>query len=305
MNVENCGGGSATDDHTITLSEQPTCDHPITGVSLSGPSSGDTGETLTFNASPQPGNATTPIAYTWSSDGLVGGQGTNQATYRWTGAGAKTVQVTARNCGGEDFDDSKPVNITLACPKPIVGVSITGQDSGYTNVNYDFTASPDPADATTPITYTWSSDGLVSGQNMATATYMWTVTGVHTASVIATNCGGSANADHPITLSAQGTCTDAIASVTIGGPTTGDKDTDYVFTATVQPPNATPPINYAWSSANLVSGQGSANATYRWSKSGEYQIIVSAGNCGGAENDDHTIEIGIKYVYLPLVMRNH
>ena len=283
----------------------PACEHPLTGVSVSGPSSGETGQTLTYNASPQPGNATTPITYTWSSDGLVSGQGTNQASYRWTGAGSKNVQVTARNCGGQDFDDSQSVNISPACTEPIVGVSITGQDSGYTNVNYDFTASPDPADATTPITYTWSSDGLVSGQNMATATYMWTTIGGHTASVTATNCGGSASDDHTITLSAQGTCTDAITSVTIGGPTTGDKNTDYVFTATVQPSNATLPIDYAWSSTNLVSGQGSANATYRWSQSGEYQITVSAGNCGGSKNDSHTIEIGIKYVYLPLVLRNH
>ena len=71
----------------------------LTGVSVSGPSSGNTGETLTFTATPSPTGATTPITYTWSSDGLVNANG-NQATYRWDDTGTKTVQVTARNCGG-------------------------------------------------------------------------------------------------------------------------------------------------------------------------------------------------------------
>ena len=284
--------------------EAPSCDVPLTGVSLSGPSSGETGQTLTFTATVQPGNATTPITYTWSSDGLVSGQGTNQASYRWTSAGNKSVQVTAENCGGTPYSDSQPVNISAACPKPIVGVSITGPSSGYTTVNYDFTASLDPADATTPVTYTWSSDGLVSGQGQATATYGWATTGDHTVVVEVKNCGGgAATDDHTITLSEQPTCDYPITGVTIGGPTEGDKDTDYAFTATVQPSNATLPINYTWSSDGLVSGQGSANATYRWSQAGDYQITVSASNCGGSKNDSHTIEIGKEYIYLPFVLR--
>jgi len=68
-----------------------TCPNPLTGVSLSGPSSGNTGQTLTFTASPQPADATTPINYTWSTDGLVSGQGTATAAYSWDTAGTKTV----------------------------------------------------------------------------------------------------------------------------------------------------------------------------------------------------------------------
>jgi hypothetical protein len=289
------GGGAAA----------PTCPVPLTGVSVSGPSSGKTEQTLTFNANPQPGNATAPVAYTWSSDGLVSGQGTSQASYRWTSTGSKTVQVTAQNCGGTPYSDSKSVSISLACPRPIVDVSITGLDTGYTDVDYSFTASPDPSDATEPITYTWSNDGLISGQSTADATYSWTITGTHALSVTVENCGGSASDTHTITIGEQSSsCDYPITGVTIGGPTTGGKGTDYVFTATVQPSNATEPVAYTWSSNGLVSGQGSANATYRWSQSGEYQITVSVGNCGGSKNNSHTIEIGIEHVYLPLVARN-
>jgi hypothetical protein len=85
----------------------------LTGVSVTGPTAGETDETLIFTASPQPGDATTPITYTWSSDGLVGGQGTAEATYRWSNTGIKTVQVTARNSGGEDVTDSQDVDIDV------------------------------------------------------------------------------------------------------------------------------------------------------------------------------------------------
>jgi hypothetical protein len=92
--------------------EAPSCDVPLTGVTLSGPSSGRTGQTLTFTASPQPSNATAPVDFTWSADGLAGGQGTASATYNWGSTGNKTVQVTARNCGGQDFSDSQSVTIS-------------------------------------------------------------------------------------------------------------------------------------------------------------------------------------------------
>ena len=93
--------------------------------------------------------------------------------------------------------------------------------------------------------------------------------------------------------------------MSIGGPTSGDTNTDYVFTATVAPANATGPIDYVWSIDGLMSGQGTTSATYRWSQAGDYQITVSASNCGGSRNDTLIIDIGRTYVYLPLVLRQH
>lgn len=303
--ASNCGG-SANDSHAVALSETPpTCPNPLTGVSLSGPSSGETDQTLTFTASPQPANATAPITYTWSADGLLSGQGTSQATYRWTSTGSKTVQVSARNCGGQDYSDSQAVTISAACAKPLVDVSIAGLTSGYVNVTYEFTALPDPSDATIPITYTWSSDGLVGGQGTAQATYSWSTTGTHTIYLTATNCGGSASDEHSITLAEQpADCDFPITGVSINGPTEGDQDTDYTFAANVQPANATEPINYTWSAGGLVSGQGTSQTTYRWSQSGIYDVSVSVGNCGGSANDAQAIEIGKTYTYLPVILRN-
>ncbi|HOT91484.1 MAG TPA: hypothetical protein PLJ78_13020 [Anaerolineae bacterium] len=283
----------------------PTCTAPLTGVSLSGPASGQTGQDLTFTVSPQPTDASTPITYTWSTDGLVSGQGTTQATYRWAGAGSKTVQVTARNCGGQDYSDSRTVSITAACAVPLVGVSITGQTDGYVNVTYQFTALPDPSNATAPVSYVWSSDGLQSGQGTAQASYTWAITGSHTISVTATNCGGSFSDDHTIMLAEQpANCTTPLTGVSISGPAQGDKNADQTFTANVQPSNATTPIAYVWSSNGLVSGQGTLQAVYRWSQAGDYLVSLSVSNCGGSASATRTIEIGKTYIYLPLVLRN-
>ncbi|RLC99446.1 MAG: hypothetical protein DRI77_02755 [Chloroflexi bacterium] len=276
----------------------------LTGVSVSGPSSGNTGETLTFTATPSPTGATTPITYTWSSDGLVNANG-NQATYRWDDTGTKTVQVTARNCGGQDFSASAQVNITSACVG-VTGASITGLTTGYTGVQYDFVGSYEPPTATAPLTYTWSPTPL-GEQGTLTATYSWATTGTHTISFTVQNCGGVAIGTHSISISEPPTTCEAVTGVTIAGPASGELDTDYTFTATVQPADASTPIDYVWSSDNLTGGQGTAYATYHWSQAGTYTITVLVGNCGGSANASQPIVInsGDKYIYLPLVVRNH
>jgi len=81
---------------------------------------------------------------------------------------------------------------------------------------------------------------------------------------------------------------DSDANFTIqsaGGSTT------YIFTATITPPNATPPVVYTWSPAPL-SGQGTAVASYQWTTPGTYVITVTVTNCGGTFADTHTITIG-------------
>jgi hypothetical protein len=191
------------------------------------------------------------------------------------------------------------------CPAPLLGVDIVGPSSGYTGSQYSFTAQPDPVTPTLPITFTWSTDGLISGQGAAMAVYSWTITGSHAISLTAANCGGAISADHTINLTDPPTgCDFPLTDFEIDGPTTGETDQNLTFTSRITPTNATTPITYTWSSNGLVSGQGSNTAVYNWSTSGQYQIVASAANCGGAINDSHQIVIAPKYrVYLPLVIK--
>lgn len=118
ITAQNCGG-SAMDTHTITIAARPVpsyfiylpvvlrnyasalpaCAVPLTGVTISGPTSGITGTTYTFTAAPTPANATTPIAYTWSP-APQSGQNTDSATYRWATTGSQTISVATSNCSG-------------------------------------------------------------------------------------------------------------------------------------------------------------------------------------------------------------
>jgi hypothetical protein len=287
----------------VTAVQGSTCPAPLTGVSVSGPGAGYTDVTYGFSAAVDPSGATEPIAYFWSADGLVSGQGTTEASYRWASAGEKAVTAIVRNCGGQDFTDSQSVTISEACLVPLMDVSISGPDAGYSDVAYGFSAAVDPSDATEPITYTWSEDGLVSGQGTSEVSYRWATTGTRVISVTVENCGGSASDIHSVVLSEPPSCDYPLTGVSLSGPSSGGTDETLVFTGNPEPGHATPPITYTWSADGLVSGQGTSQASYRWASAGDREVQVTARNCGGQDfSDSGPVEIRER-VYLPLIMR--
>jgi uncharacterized repeat protein (TIGR01451 family) len=74
-------------------------------------------------------------------------------------------------------------------------------------------------------------------------------------------------------------CPVAVGDVTLSGPDTGMTGSDYVYTASVEPANATAPLSYVWS-PEPVSGQGTAVASYRWETAGDKAVTVNVENCG-------------------------
>jgi hypothetical protein len=308
----------------------PACPVPLTGVSVSGPSSGPTGQTLVFSATVQPSSATPPISYTWSTDGLLDGQDTPSATYRWGSAGDKTVQVTARNCGDQDFGDSQLVSITaadhgtcanplpLACGQQVGGNTIgrAGNIPGYTCSGWNG-SGPESIYAFTlgsGGTYTVTAgiggmevdldvfllDDCGTGQCLTpdsygnfAATASDVVPGTYTIAV--DGYYGVAGA-YTLTLACTpaGTCGQPMTGVHLSGPASGAMDEDLVFTASPIPGGATEPIVYTWSTDGLVSGQGTASATYRWDSTGSRPVEVTARNCGGEDfSDSQLVDIGL------------
>ncbi len=155
--------------------------------------------TYVFTATIAPANATQPVTYQWSPAPLSG-QGTPYASYQWSSAGVYIITVTVSNCGGT-FTDTHTITIGApSCAHPLTNVSISGPASGYTNTAYIFSASLAPANATPPITYTWSP-APQSGQGTASATYQWNTTGAKTITLTAENCGGvPRQATHLVTI---------------------------------------------------------------------------------------------------------
>jgi hypothetical protein len=199
--------------------------------------------------------------------------------------------------------DSQPVTISGPCPAPVAGVTISGPGSGTTGVTVAFSATVDPGDATEPVIYTWSEEGLVGGQGTGEASYRWTTAGTHVISVTVQNCGGLVSDGHEVAVSEPPSCDHPITGVSLSGPSGGEPGETLVFTASPEPGEATLPITYPWSAGGLVSGQGTSEASYRWASAGDREVAVTARNCGGQDvSDSMPVEIR-EHVYLPLVMK--
>jgi len=83
--------------------------------------------------------------------------------------------------------------------------------------------------------------------------------------------------------------------------------TSYTFQAVITPTDATLPITYTWTPAPQT-GQGTAQATYRWNTPDTYTVTLKAENCGGSVTITREFVIEAKdmfMVYLPLVLRGN
>ncbi|MDY7077725.1 MAG: DNRLRE domain-containing protein [Chloroflexota bacterium] len=180
----------------------PVCD-PMTAVSVSGPTQGNTSTDYAFEASVTPFDATAPFTYTWAATDQTPvvaftSSPTHTTTFNWASAGSKTVTVTVESCSGS-VSDVHTVNITTpppACTDPLTGMTFSGPPQGLTDAGYSFRSVVAPKTATTPITFTWEADEqslvVVSGIALqSTQVYTWNTLGPKAITVTAENCGGT------------------------------------------------------------------------------------------------------------------
>jgi hypothetical protein len=92
----------------------PVCTAPLTGVTISGSTTGYTNTLYDFTASLTPATAQLPLTYQWSP-GPESGQGEATASYQWAITGSKVISVTVSNCGGAyTASDSHTITIQAA-----------------------------------------------------------------------------------------------------------------------------------------------------------------------------------------------
>ncbi len=164
-----------------------------------------------------------------------------------------------------------------------LNIDIRGAQTGTVTTPYTFQALGTPESAT-PITYTWIPTPTHELETTE-ATYTWDTTGTKTITVTATSASGSVVTDtHTIEIAAI----EPPTSVEIAGPSTGQIDTTYTFTATVAPVDATRPITYTW--LPDATSHITHTARFAWSESGTKTITVTATNASGTiVTDTHTI----------------
>ncbi len=141
---------------------------------------------------------------------------------------------------------------------PPTNVALWGPTTAGTNNPAWVSAQIDPLTATLPMTYTWEADGQAAITFVRDETYgsqwfpnggwsgksswgsfIWHTTGPKVVTFTASNAAGTISATHALTISPS-------PIVTLTGPTTGEIDTTYTFSATVSPISVTTPINYSW-----------------------------------------------------------
>ena len=176
-------------------------------------------------------------------------------------------------------------------------LSISGDQTGYTGIQYDFSAQANPADAATPVTYEWQATGQVSETNVGglidTASFTWSTPGVKTITVTASNGVNSVSAEWSITISMPDV---PLASVNLTGAVEGQTGATYDFLAEVSPSNATTPITYEWQatgqSSETNTGGDSDTVSFTWDSVGEKTVSVTASNAVNSVEAELTIVIG-------------
>ena len=188
-------------------------------------------------------------------------------------------------------------------------LSISGDQTGYTGIQYDFTAQANPADVATPVTYEWQATGQSGETNVGgisdTASFTWSTPGVKTIAVTASNGINSVSSEYSITISMPDI---PLASVNLTGAEEGQIGAEYDFLAEVSPSNATTPITYEWQATDQSDetnvGGNSDTVSFTWDTVGEKTIFVTASNSVNSVETELTILIGEEDIALAALTLN-
>ncbi len=239
-----------TETYTVTVCQA------VEEVTIDGPARLPVGQTGRYTATALPVTATAPVTITWDN-GTVG----SVASYSWPTPGDYTIVVTGSNTCSEVTG-----TFAVSVCQPVTGVAIEGPSEVLLGTPTAFTATHSPANATAPVTYTWSN-----GSIGPVAVYTWPATGTYTIVVTATNdCGGaSVTSIHVVTVT---TCR-RLTAVEVSGLEVIGVGEEAVYTATYFPSNATEPVTRTWDSGTI-----GRNAVYSWTDPGVHTIAVTATN---------------------------
>lgn len=161
----------------------------LTEVEITPPTVVTVDEPATFRSRIAPNNATRPLSYTWSPE-PDSGQGDSQASYTFETAGTQTVTLVVQGPGNIVSDT---VTVEVQAGEPGIALTDVEIEPQFTlpaqgGEVLEFTAVVSPANASRPITYTWSPTPT-TGQGRSIVTYQFMATGTQTITVVATNQG--------------------------------------------------------------------------------------------------------------------
>ncbi len=170
-------------------------------ITVTGPSTGYTGDPETFNAT---ASNCTPTAggWSWTASGggqVVGGGTTASASIEWSNVGTWTVSAQNTGCPGAT---SVPATIQILDPAPAIGGVSVAPTNAPICTPITFTANN--VTGQPPLTYAWTIEqggNPVPGEGGPGNPFVWDTEGItpgaYVGRVTVTGPGGSANATSP------------------------------------------------------------------------------------------------------------
>jgi hypothetical protein len=192
--------GAATTTWTMQIGDAAPPD-PIApqAVTISGPVTGTVDVPLTLTAAITPDTTTLPLTTTWTPQPQTG-QGTHTAVYRFAQPGSYPITLTVTNAAGQVRATH---SVTIADPAapltPPAAVAISGPLTGTVGVPITLTTVVTPTTASSPLTYTWTP-APHTGQQQASAAYVFTHSGAHTVTLTVANPAGQAQTQHRLSI---------------------------------------------------------------------------------------------------------
>ena len=154
------------------------------------------------------------------------------------------------------------------------------------------------ATGTAPIAFTWDlGDGALAGG--ITATHAYTAAGVYTVTLAAENCGGTATAEHTVTVVPSCTAVEVagVAPTIVGCAVT--------LTAEL---TGSAPFDYLWGWGDGMTSTA-ALPTHTYTQTGIYSGTLEVWNCAGAGHDSYAFTVQVEcaaprwVAYLPVVFK--
>ncbi|MBP7755186.1 MAG: PKD domain-containing protein [Thermoanaerobaculia bacterium] len=259
---------------------------PPASISVSGPSSGQVNQPLTFTATAT--NCTpTPDGWTWTKGGGTGDPSGNTITLTWSTSGTKTITAKNSACGTAIGSKSVAISggsggnlaasFTFSPSTPAPGQSVsfdasasTGSPTGY---YWTFGDGSAPVSSGTPTTsHTFANAGTFAVTLEVSKPGQECPLGICTASTTRT-----------VTVSG------AQPVVSVSGPQTGGIGQSLSFSASAT--NCTPSANgWLWTTDGAAGSSTTSTITLVWETEGEKTITAKNSACGTATGR-HTVSV--------------
>ncbi|TMI19997.1 PKD domain-containing protein, partial [Candidatus Bathyarchaeota archaeon] len=263
--VTDFNGAKAFKTASITINPLALAD------TVTGPTSGTVGTSVTFNAAATGG--TTPYTFSWTAVGGNPASGTGASfTTTYSVKGTYVVNATVTDFNAKKA--FKTASITIN-PLPLAD-SVTGPISGTVGTSVTFNAAA--TGGTTPYTFSWTAiGGSPASGTGASFTTTYSVKGTYIVNATVTDFNGA-----KAFKLASITINPLPLADTVTGPASGTVGTSVTFNAAAT--GGTTPYTFTWTAVGGSPASGSgASFTTTYSVKGTYVVNATVTDFNGAK----------------------